>query len=181
MFVILLFFSFSLIDGNTPENAFMINVGVAGDAENPSRNFLKFRTHKTAWGAALPTATGEFRTWRNGDVVWKTDAAAGGSPGWVCTTSGTYSTATDNTGDTDGSTAVITGLADTSDFNGSELDGTDSGDFVTVSAGFPAGPFEILSKTSTTLTLDTNSNSSEVNVTVATVDPVFKTMANLSA
>jgi len=27
--------------------------------------------------------------WLAGEVIWKTDAAAGGSPGWVCTTGGT--------------------------------------------------------------------------------------------
>jgi hypothetical protein len=37
------------------------------------------------YGTAYPT-TG---TWAVGDICWKTDAAAGGSPGWVCTTAGT--------------------------------------------------------------------------------------------
>lgn len=66
---------------------------------------------------------------------------------------------TDNTGDTDGSTAVITGLTDTSDFT--------VGSYVSVSAGFPTtGPFEILSKDATSITIDTNSDSAESNVTV---------------
>lgn len=69
--------------------------------------------------------------------------------------------ATDATGDTDGSTAVITGMTDTSDF--------EAGDFVTVSAGFHSAtfPFEILLLTSTTMTLSANSNSMQTNVTVA--------------
>jgi hypothetical protein len=40
------------------------------------------------WAAVAPT-TG---TWRQGDVVWNTGAAAGGAPGWVCTTAGTPGT-----------------------------------------------------------------------------------------
>lgn len=40
------------------------------------------------WSSAAPT-TG---TWAVGDVVWNTGAAAGGSPGWVCTTAGTPGT-----------------------------------------------------------------------------------------
>ncbi len=72
---------------------------------------------------------------------------------------------TDVTGDTDGSTAVITGMADTSDFL--------AGHNVTVSAGFAStGPFEILSKTSTTITVDTNSNSSQTDVTVTVTYPI---------
>jgi len=75
-----------------------------------------------------------------------------------------YTAATDSTGDTDGSTAVITGMTDTSDFN--------AGDFVTVSAGFPSATvsYGILSKTSTTITLDTNSDSAQTNVTVTSVN-----------
>jgi Pectate lyase superfamily protein len=42
----------------------------------------------TARRAAIPT-TG---TWRQGDIVWNTAPAAGGAPGWVCTTGGTPGT-----------------------------------------------------------------------------------------
>ncbi len=68
--------------------------------------------------------------------------------------------ATDNTGDPDGSTAVIVGMTDTADFF--------VGDSVTVSAGFPSTTdgYKILSKTSTSVTLDTLSTSAETNVTV---------------
>ena len=71
--------------------------------------------------------------------------------------------ATDATGDPDGSTAVIPGMTDTSDF--------DVGDAVTVSAGFPSttDDYKILAKTSTSLTLDTNSTSAQTNVTVTVV------------
>ena len=68
--------------------------------------------------------------------------------------------ATDNTGDTDGTTGLIAGMADTSDF--------EVGDPVTVSAGFATtGPFTILSKTATSVTVDALSNAVASNVTVA--------------
>jgi len=73
------------------------------------------------------------------------------------------STATDATGDPDGSTAVIPGLTDTTDFT--------VGEYVTVSAGFPSAtrPLRITALTATTMTVDTVSDSSETNVTIATV------------
>lgn len=113
-------------------------------------------------------------TYAQGDIVERTTPAAGFTPGWVCTTSGTFSTATDNTGDTDGSTAVITGMADTSGFL--------VGEYVTVSAGFATtGPFKIVAKTASSITVDTSSNSAQSNVTVATPDPIFKAMGALAA
>jgi hypothetical protein len=106
-------------------------------------------------------------TWKIGEIVYNSIPVSGNPVGWVCLTSGTFSTATDNTGDTDGSTAVITGMTDTSDFS--------IGHYVTVSAGFLSAstPYKIIAKTSTTITLDTNSNSSQSNVTVATPSPTF--------
>ena len=120
---------------------------------------------------SLPTAG----TYLVGDKIFKMTVAAGGSPGWVNTANGTFSSATDNTGDTDGTTAVITGLTDTSDFI--------VGEYVTVSAGFPSSstPMQIIDLTASAMTLDTNSNSAQSNVTVATVDPVFKAMASVAA
>jgi hypothetical protein len=110
-----------------------------------------------------------------GDTIYDATPSASGKIGWTCITSGTFSSATDATGDTDGSTAVITGMTDTSDFY--------IGNWVTVSAGFPSAsdPYRILGKTSTTVTLDTNSDSSQTNVTVATVDPTFKTWGAIDA
>lgn len=66
---------------------------------------------------------------------------------------------TDNTGDTDGSTAVITGMTDTSGFA--------AGMEVTVTAGFPTtGPYVINSVGGSSITLDVVSNSSQSNITV---------------
>lgn len=119
--------------------------------------------------AAVP-ATG---TWILGAQVWHTAPTTGNPPGWICTSSGTFSAATDNTGDTDGVTGTITGMTDTSDFN--------VGDYVTVSAGFATtGPFVIIAKTISTVTVNALSNAAINNVTVATPDPVFVAMANLA-
>ena len=118
-------------------------------------------------------------TWEAGDQVWTTTPAGGATPGWVCVTSGTFNAATDAAGDTDGSTGVITGMADTSDFF--------PGDYITTSAGFANSvddgdvPVRIISKTATTLTIDEDSDSAVNNITVLTPDPVFKTMAILGA
>lgn len=61
--------------------------------------------------------------------------------------------------DTDGSTAVLTGCADTADMG--------PGAICTVSAGLPnTGPFKIVAKTVSTLTIDTVTNSVQSNVTV---------------
>ena len=124
-----------------------------------------------SYGSAAPTGG----TWAQGDVVYDTTPSASSFIGWVCTASGTFSAATDATGDPDGSTAVIPGMTDTSDFA--------VGEFVTVSAGFPSSvtPYRILALTASSVTLEINSNSSQTNVTVATPDPVFKTWGVTSA
>lgn len=66
----------------------------------------------------------------------------------------------DITGDTDGSTGVITGMTDTSDFS--------VGDYAASSDGFPASnvAYRITAVTATTITIDINSDSAENNVTV---------------
>ena len=112
-------------------------------------------------------------SWKIGDTILTTTPASGQPPGWICTHSGTFSAATDNTGDTDGATAVITGMTDTSDFA--------VGNFVDVSAGFPTtGPYRIIAKTAATITLDTASDAAVNNITVDTSDPTWTAMANLA-
>ena len=120
--------------------------------------------------SAAPT-TG---TWTKKQHVINQTPSASNEPGWVCITSGTFGTATDSTGDTDGSTAVITGMTDTSDFA--------IGSFVTASAGFAVlTDLLVVAKTATTLTVSRASNSVQTNITVSTDDPVFKAMASLAA
>lgn len=125
--------------------------------------------HFRASGTSAPTAG----TWTAGDTIYYAPAASTAA-GACCVTSGTFSAFSDTTGDTDGSTSVITGMTSTS--------GLSVGDFVSVSAGFSTtGPYRVLAITSTTITIDANSDSVQSNITVSTPDPVFKTMAALSA
>jgi hypothetical protein len=125
--------------------------------------------YRNAYNGA-PTAG----AWNDGDKIYDISPAAAGFMGWVCTTSGTFSGATDITGDTDGSTAVITGMTDTSDFN--------VGEYVSVSAGFPTtGPYRIKAITSTTMTISTSSNSAQADITVTVEVPVFKTFGAITA
>jgi hypothetical protein len=67
---------------------------------------------------------------------------------------------TDTTGDTDGATGVITDMADTDDFK--------VGDYATPSGGFPDTniAYRITAVTSSSITLDINSDSSANNITV---------------
>ncbi len=73
----------SLIGGGSPK--YLFGVRTVGTFANPEQTYMLFGTHKTSWGAAAPVAG----TWSVGDIVWKTNATAGGSPGWMCVTAGT--------------------------------------------------------------------------------------------
>ena len=126
----------------------------------------------------LGTANGttpSIGTWRIGQRLYDSAPAASGKIGGVCINSGTNSSATDSTGDTDGSTATIAGMTDTSDFN--------VGHFVTVSAGFPSASdrYMIKSKTSSSITLDTDSTSVQSNVTVSTASAEWKEWGAIDA
>lgn len=128
----------------------------------------KFKTNSLSGSSDTPIAG----TWNRGDVIDYTALGTGAPIGTVCEGSGTVSSATDNTGDTDGSTRVITGMTDTSDF--------EIGQWVTITAGFPAGgPFRVMEKTADSLTLDAISNSAQTNVTVASALVNFTALANL--
>jgi hypothetical protein len=145
-------------------NIIPVTMGTDPSGTLPTRTFLALST------STPPTAG----TWRRGDVIYSSDQAASTSMGDACVLSGTFSAATDNTGDTDGSTGVITGMTDTSDFF--------VGEFVTASAGFAStGPHRILAKTASSITVDASSNSSQSNITVSTPDPTFKALPALGA
>jgi hypothetical protein len=51
-------------------------------------NWIEFLNNKMSWRNGVPA----IGTWAVGDVMWNTAAAAGGTPGWVCTTAGTPGT-----------------------------------------------------------------------------------------
>ena len=44
--------------------------------------------HKVVYNSVAPIAG----TWARADICWNTTPAAGGTPGWVCTTAGTPGT-----------------------------------------------------------------------------------------
>jgi hypothetical protein len=120
-----------------------------------------------SWGTAAPT-TG---SWRRGDIVGNTSLTTAQKEGWGCTASGTFSAAA-TTGDTDGATALMTNVADTS--------AIPINSYVSVAAGFATtGPFKVLRKTTHTLTLDTNSNAAQVGTAITTTDPTFVELANI--
>ncbi|MGB8991937.1 MAG: right-handed parallel beta-helix repeat-containing protein [Desulfobaccales bacterium] len=120
---------------------------------------------QTIQSTGLPT----LGTWAQDSVVWKIGAAAGGSPGWVCTQSGTF-TAMNVTGNTD-ATDTLKNVSDTS--------GIAVGDYVTVSQDF-TGVRRVVAKTANTLKLDAVAAGSHTGVTIQNSVPVFKAMANLA-
>jgi len=151
-----------------PMGGFYGNKSYHTPGASPQHNYMFILDRKIAYATVAPTGG----TWSQGSIIFNSAAATGVSPAWSCVTSGTFSSATDSTGDTDGSTAVITGMTDTSDFA--------VGNWVDVTAGFPTtGPYKVLELTATTMTLDTNSDSAESNITVDTSDPTFLAWAAL--
>jgi len=153
-----------------PRNKWMA-VGGTSDITTPQNNYTQLLDgFKMSWSATAPTAG----AWGRGSIVWDATPVAGGKAGRIVTDGGTFSSATDSTGDTTSGSNVITGLTDTSDF--------DVFDVVNISAGFAAtSNIIILEKTSTTITVDVNSNSTQSNVTVDTQDPVFKLFGVIDA
>jgi len=124
---------------------------------------------KIGFLAAAPTAGG----WGQGSIVYNNAVLASSSAGWMCTESGTFGTASETDGITTVSSASII-MADTSSF--------EIYDWVDVDKGFPTtGPYRIIHKTATSITLDTDSDSAETGVTVDTSDPTFKELANVGA
>ncbi len=152
---------------DTTDNSNIISIGNTGaglHSDNVSGGqFCLINLPKMTTTANAQPSTG---SWEVGQIAWNTTPSAGRIGAWECVSSGTFGSATDNTGDTDGSTGIITGMTDTSDFN--------IGDYVTVSAGFSSvGVFRIKTKTATSVTVNANSNSAQNNVTAAQYAPSF--------
>jgi hypothetical protein len=72
-----------IVIGNSTNASLMIAQGNTSPLSQ-----IQFGPNSMCWASASPT-TG---TWAQGDICWNTGAAAGGSPGWVCTTGGTSGT-----------------------------------------------------------------------------------------
>ncbi|MFH2142805.1 MAG: hypothetical protein ABIJ97_10300, partial [Bacteroidota bacterium] len=158
-----------------PENGY-VNLSPNGWHMTWDRSMMRLPYGK-AWYSTTSAGNPTAGTYSKGDLLHQYDANFGNSLLRYCTSNGSYSTATDGTGDTDGSTAVITGVTDTSDFF--------VGQYVSVSAGFAAitngNYMRIIAKTATTITLNANSDSAQVNVTVATIDPVWVEVLKVQA
>jgi hypothetical protein len=111
-------------------------------------------------------------TWTVADRIIDISPTSGQPVGWICTTSGTFGAATDNTGDTTSGSDTIDGMADNSDFY--------VGEYVTVSAGFPGLP-RILAKSGTTvIVLNADASGTNANVTVSTSNPTFISYGDLN-
>lgn len=87
-----------VITGNVCQSAIAINIAPVGSsivANNiGALSFLEFEQYipigqnKMTWSYSIPSSG----TWTQGDICWKSNTAAGGSPGWICTTGGTPGT-----------------------------------------------------------------------------------------
>lgn len=117
-------------------------------------------------GTAAPTAG----TWDRGAQIWNSTPAAGGAPGWVCTTAGTFGTLDSVTADTTSGSPLVTVSSAT---------GLASGQYITI-AGV-SGTRQIRSVSGNTVTLTTNADATVAAGAVAYVTPVFKALANLAA
>lgn len=150
------------LDNNIIEGAYL-GLSILG-TQQFYENTKYYGRNKVTYASGAPAAG----SWSVSDVSKQTNNVAGGTMGYVCITAGTFGAATDSAGDTDGSTNVITGMADTSDFN--------VGDWVNVSNGFPVAVVQILDITSSSeIIVSSNSDSAQSNITIDTTDPVFKT------
>ena len=147
-------------------------VGSGGHATSTAENsYVIVKNHKIAFGNAVPVAG----AWVQGDMIIDTTMAASSPWGWGCVTTGQFE-AVSTTCDTDGSTAVVTNVA--------ALTNIEVGSYIEIAAGFATtGPFRVLEKNTTTsaLTLDTNSNSSQTGTAVTNTSPTFKATSNLVA
>jgi hypothetical protein len=128
--------------------------------------------YKTTWGYAVPT-TG---SWTRGSLVWRLDATASQSPGWVCTASGTFTTLSTTT------SADLANLSPTVTLT--SVTGMNVGDYITIT-GLTSTINRITNINSTTKVVtitpvadaDVGSGANVVNSNTA----VFKTMAALGS
>jgi hypothetical protein len=127
-------------------------------------------------GVEVPSGANYYlATYQTGDEIIHAQTVAGGTEGWKCTTGGTIPDGTpySQAGTSTNTSPIITGLANTTLML--------VGDWVSPSAGFATtGPYEVIAKTATTLTLDTNANANAAP-TVTHYAPVFKAKANVAA
>ena len=147
-----------------------VGIGNAALPINALPNLL-IGPYKMTWASAAPTAG----DWMQGSVVWNQGAAAGGSPGWVCTSSGTFGTL--NGGKTTGS--IMTG---TNALMVNTTTGLGIGNFLDVAGAANADQIVNIDLTTKVVTLRNNATATVTGAAVSFHNnPVFKAMANLAS
>ena len=147
---------------------YVLNPSVIG---NLSASKVHIIPAEEFWAASPTSASTIASPWELGMRVYQSDAllsGTDGNQGWVVATPGSIGGGYTLTGDTDGATAVITGIT----LAESQL--IPVGNYVSVTAGFPTtGPYKIIAATTSSITLDTNSNAIAAGITIETMAPVF--------
>jgi hypothetical protein len=109
-------------------------------------------------------------SWERGSSIFNWSASAGGAPGWVCTTAGTFGTLAGVTGSIISGTKALTVNTTT---------GLNVGNYITI-AGV-AGIKVISSISGLVVTINSNADATVSSAAVAYSTPVWKAMANLAA
>jgi hypothetical protein len=142
------------------------------------RPFLNSRTGDFPFSFGLSTtmhageepAAGNYdgSSYTQGDIIWNHDVGTGGSPGWVCISSGTFSAASTTGGITTGTKALVLAAAA----------GFFAGDYITI-AGV-TGIKRIVTLVGAAATIDSNADATVAAAAVATPAPTFEVMGVLS-
>jgi len=103
-----------------------------------------------------------------GDIFWNCDVGTGGSPGWVCITSGTFSAASTTGGITTGTAALVVAASA----------GFFAGDYITIVG--VTGVKRIVSIVGTAVTINSNADATVAGAAVVTPDPTFESMGVLT-
>jgi len=140
--------------------------GVASMAQVPVNTKALNKTGRREDGTAAPTVG----TWRVGDIIDFTNAAAAGAPATYCVTSGTAGTIGTTTATTDGTTNTVTF---------STIAGIAVGCFITI-AGV-SGTRSVISISGSTAVVDGTTPAAVSGAAVAYSPPTFKTFGVLAA
>lgn len=131
-------------------------------------------TYPLEYAGGTPATSSNARSWHLHDQTKNTSVAGSVTPGKVCTTAGTYGSATTTTGDAVNSSPIITNVAD--------FDGYGVGIYLNPSARFTAPVLIIdIDPTANTITVDQNASGATTGITLTIQAPVFKAIAALSA
>ena len=106
-------------------------------------------------------------SWRQGDHIFNTSAASGQPSGWVCITSGTFSTYS-TTGSITINTTLLTVVS---------VSGVYVGEYITI-AGV-SGIKRVQKISGSVITIDSNADATVAGAAVVTPNPTFAAMANL--